>query len=344
MVATVSVLMPVRRLDEYVPVAIDSILAQQGITVELLIIGAPDTVNSDNSLARLLNLGYSDSRITLIARDEPGIVSALNTGLKQASGDYIARMDADDIAEPNRLRVQLDVAATQAVPGLVGACVEIFSDIGPVQAGNLRYQSWLNALRTSAAMHAACFIESPLPHPSWFAHKSVWKKIGTYTDGDFPEDYDFILRAWLAGIPMVKPGQTLLHWREHPNRLTHTDSRYRREAFINLKVSALVSPDANLSINEGRPIWIAGTGRNARYWHDALEDQQASVAGFVDIDRPNIKQSKRGKPIIRYTDLDKVRKDALIVTAVTDPIARQNLCKWFADRDMVLGRDVVLGG
>jgi len=75
---------------------------------------------------------------------------------------------------------------------------------------------------------------------------------------------------------MVKPTSTLLRWREHPNRLTRTDKRYRREAFTQLKAAALVDPRSGLGLQHARPIWIAGTGRNARYWHDALEQCNAA--------------------------------------------------------------------
>ena len=345
MSAFVSIVMPVKRVDKYVTIAIDSILAQQDVDIELLIIGAPEALNTDNALAALLDKHYkNDSRVTLVARNKPGIVNALNTGLVHASGSFIARMDADDIAAPERLRTQLELAQTQSENTLISACVELFSDDHPVQAGNRYYQTWLNQLCTPSAIRTSCFIESPMPHPAWFAHKSVWSAIGNYADGDFPEDYDFVLRAWLAGIPMAKPAQTLLQWREHPQRLTRTDSRYRREAFIQLKASALSSTEAGLSLDKGRAVWIAGTGRNARYWHDALEAQLVSVAGFVDFDGPDTQRQKRDKPVIGYSDLNKLRKDALIVTAISNPDARQQLCNWFADQHMVQGRDVIIGG
>ena len=343
--ALVSILMPVKHIDRYVKVAIDSMLAQLDVDIELLLIGAPETSNTNNTLALLLNRYFKrDSRITLVARDKPGIVSALNTGLAHASGSYIARMDADDIAAPERLRTQLKVAQTQPDNSLISACVEIFSDDYPVQAGNRHYQRWLNQLCTPSAISQACFIESPMPHPAWLAHKTVWSSIGNYSNGDFPEDYDFVLRAWLAGIPMIKPERTLLRWREHPQRATRTDPRYRREAFIGRKASALASPDAGLFLDEGRAVWIVGTGRNARYWHDALEAQQVSVAGFVDFDGPDTQRQKRDKPVIGYSDLAELRKDALIVTAISNPDARQQLCTWFADQRMVQGQDVIIGG
>jgi len=226
---SVSVLMPVGRVDEFVAPAIQSVLSQLSVDVELIVVGpaqspthstahsttqtAPSPSHSFNALNELLNAQFAnDSRIRLIQRNSPGI-----------------------IAEPARFVQQLAVSQQYDHRCLVSGCVSIFSSQHAVLSGNQHYQRWLNEQRSPDAIRKACFIESPLPHPTWFAHKSVWKRIGAYQQGDFPEDYDMVLRAWLLGIPMAKPEGSLLHWREHETRLTRTDPRYRREAFIHLK-------------------------------------------------------------------------------------------------------------
>jgi len=337
--------MPVAGIDSFVNTAIDSVLAQRDVTVELILIGPTHCTHTDSELASWISQTYgNDSRLKLVARSEAGIGNALNTGLLAATGEYIARMDADDESHPDRLATQLQCALACNEPSLISACVEIFSDTDNIQAGNRRYQQWLNSLQQPATIKNACFIESPLPHPTWFAHRRVWKQIGVYRHGDFPEDYDFVLRAWLAGIPMTKPTATLLRWREHAHRLTRTDTRYRREAFTQLKAAALCDPRSGLGLQQGRSVWIAGTGRNARYWHDALEAQQAVVAGFVELDHAKAKQQKRHKPVITYQQLAADRSDELVVSAITEPSARNQLSQWFMEQQWQLGQDAVLGG
>ena len=344
MTQTISVLMPVASVDTFVTAAINSVLAQK-VELELLLIGAPAHTESWRVLNEMIALQYpQNSRIRMVARDKPGIVNALNSGLKVAGGDFIARMDADDISHKNRLREQLNCALAQETSCLVSACVDIFSDTLDIRAGNKRYQHWLNSHCSQPALRQACFVESPLPHPTWFAHRSIWDRLGQYQSGDFPEDYDMVLRAWLQGIAMVKPPSVLLRWREHENRLTHTDKRYRREAFTQLKAQAVMDVRSGLQVHTGRPVWIAGTGRNARNWHDALARQNADIRGFLDIEHPGVRQQFRGKPVIRYPDFIKCRGDALLVTAVTDDKARAELRHWFAEHGMVPGRDVILGG
>lgn len=343
--ARVSVLMPLGRIDEFTLPAIQSTLDQQDVELELIIVGPRELDDVDDVCKRFFQpLQIHDSRIRYIQRHQPGIANALNCALKAANGTYIARMDADDISEPNRLKHQLALARIHNNQCLVSACVEIFSNTQIIKAGNQHYQAWLNEQRSMEVIRNACFIESPLPHPTWFAHRSIWEQIGPYQQGDFPEDYDFVLRAWLAGIPMSKPKPPLLRWREHSNRLTRTDPRYRREAFTQLKARAVTDKRSGYGVHEARPIWIAGTGRNARYWHDALESNKANVAGFVDLNTANAKHQKRHKPVIRYDDLARDHREALLITAITAPSARKQLIAWCQANQRQVGVDVVIGG
>ncbi len=337
----ISVLMPVKELSEYLPEAVSSILRQTHSNLELLIIGQD---NIDEILQALTH----DERIKGISRTNPGIVGALNTGLQHSSGEYIARMDSDDIATPDRLGTQLDMAHSIAVESghhpLLGTQVEFFSNSNSIGQGNRRYELWLNSVCADTEIRNSCFIESPLPHPTFFAHKSVWETIGAYRDLPWPEDYDYILRAWLNNTPMGKPRKVLLHWREHANRLTHLDDRYSKQAFIDAKAWALTQTSSALALNKARGIWICGTGRNARMWHDALLRQNANVLGFVDLGHEKQKKQKRHLPIIDYQQLETVWSDELVITAITDSYAREKLVALFTSWEKSYNEDFVLGG
>jgi len=337
--------MPAVRVDDYVAPAIKSVLSQEGVNVELILVGPQTTDPVYGQLQELIELRFSnDSRCVLTPRHQAGIANALNHGLSCATGDYIARMDADDLSEPTRLKTQLATAQRHNDHCLVSARVKIFSTQNKVLQGNQQYETWLNDHCTPTSIRDACFVESPLPHPTWFAHKSIWNTLGSYQHGDFPEDYDRVLSAWLHKIPMVKPEPVLLHWREHANRLTRTDQRYRREAFIQLKAQALADTRSGLGLDTGRAVWIAGTGRNARYWYDALQKNHVPVAGFVDLERPDAKKQKRNKPVVSYRELIGLLKDDLLITAITNPHARKQLIAWSEIQGYQLGSNVILGG
>ncbi len=105
---------------------------------------------------------------------------------------------------------------------------------------------WLNSLTEDQDIRTACYIECPLPHPTFMAHREIWQRLGGYRDIDGPEDYDLVLRAMLLGIRLGKPPGILLDWREHPGRLTHTDKRYRREAFTRCRAWAAIQPQSEV--------------------------------------------------------------------------------------------------
>src|SRR2546430_10111904 len=100
MMCDISVILSVYNGEEYLKECIESILVQTFKSFEFIIV---DDGSTDNSKS-IIN-SYNDPRIKLISQKNQGLASALNTGIKHAQGKYIARMDADDIAMPNRFRL-----------------------------------------------------------------------------------------------------------------------------------------------------------------------------------------------------------------------------------------------
>src|ERR1700730_9938332 len=101
----ISVLMPVFNNDRYIVEAVESILNQTVTDFEFVIVDDGSTDQTGTILA-----GYEsrDPRIRGIRQKNGGIVSALNSGMAFCRGEYIARMDSDDISEPNRFSLQMD--------------------------------------------------------------------------------------------------------------------------------------------------------------------------------------------------------------------------------------------
>src|SRR5205085_11515317 len=100
-----SILMPVYNAERYLHEAVQSILEQTITSFEFVIVNDGST---DHSLRILKGFEKKDGRIKLISRGNTGLVGALMDGLEACRGEFIARMDADDIAMPMRLEKQLD--------------------------------------------------------------------------------------------------------------------------------------------------------------------------------------------------------------------------------------------
>jgi len=115
-------------LARWLRASIVSILAQTHEDFELLLVLPKDVRNTHPTLALL----PQDSRIQFLNREDSGIVSALNTGIKAARGNWLARMDADDISHPERLSLQLDHLTRNETVDFSSTTVEIFSQDQPL--------------------------------------------------------------------------------------------------------------------------------------------------------------------------------------------------------------------
>lgn len=287
-----SVLMPVHNAAATVVTAIESIRQQSLPHWELLAVNDHST---DQTPALLQNLARQDGRIRVLQSPARGIVAALNHGLEHARGAVIARMDADDVAHPNRLATQLAYLDQHPSIAFLGSRVHYGGD-AKANAGYAHYVDWLNRLVQPADIEQNRFVESPLAHPSVTFRREAIDCGGPYRDGDFPEDYELWLRWMDAGLRPGKCPETLLTWNDPPGRLSRTDPRYRTEAFYQTKARYLAQWLQN-NVAPEREIWVWGAGRRTRSRLKALVEHGITFHAFLDIDPRKIGQQINGRPV-----------------------------------------------
>jgi len=322
----VSVVLPVRNGGQYLSQAVESILSQTFENLELLLIDDHSTDDAISSLDR------NDTRLKLFSSKGSGVVDAFNTGFELSCGEYIARMDADDISLPDRIQCQLDYLGVHPSVDISGCCVEIFSDKG-IQGGLKRYQHWLNSVREPEQVRQQIFIESPLPNPGLMFRRAALQRLGGYRNNHWPEDYDLLLRADADHMRMGKPESVLLRWREHETRLTHTDALYDRENFMRAKSHFLVHHRL-----EKRPVVIWGAGPSGRLMFDLLSVEGAEIEGFIEVHPRRIGGQKRGLPVWA---MDKVGDlgDSMLLVAVGAAGAREEIACYLQKHRKLPGRD-----
>lgn len=202
-----SVLLPVHNCRSYLAAAIASIAAQSHRDFEFIIV---DDGSTDGSAAVIDRAAAADARIRVIRRPNTGIVGALNDGLKAATGEFVARMDGDDLAEPARFATQL--AHFRAHPDCiaVGSAVWLIDRAGAVID---RYDPPLG--------HAAIETEllrgngGALIHPALMLRRAVLNTVGGYRrEYDRAEDLDLFLRLARHG-PLANLPAPLLRYRLH---------------------------------------------------------------------------------------------------------------------------------
>lgn len=278
-VPLVSVLLPVFNAEATLPRTLDSLLAQSCRHWELV---AVDDGSTDGTPEILRSTARRDARIRLISRPRAGLVLALNAGLAQTRGTYVARLDADDTCPPERLAIQVEHLERHPAIGLVGGLIEFDGD--PVaQAGYARHVDWLNSVITPEEIERARFIEAPHAHPSVLFRRALVERHGGYRAGDFPEDYELWLRWLEQGVRMEKVRRVVLRWHDSPRRLSRTDPRYSPDAFFRIQAGYLSRWLAK-QVPASRLRWVWGAGRLTRRRLAWLTAEGARIDGFLDVD------------------------------------------------------------
>jgi glycosyltransferase involved in cell wall biosynthesis len=293
--SVVSVLLPCYNAEKTIDEALHSLARQTLADFEVL---AVDDGSGDATLGKLEIWAERDPRFRVISQDHAGVIVAANTGLEACTAPYIARMDADDRAYPERLAQQANFLDSHPEIAVVSSLVKAFPE-EDVRTGYRIYIKWLNSLVTDEDIRREMFVESPLANPSTMMRGEWFEKMGGYHEYGWPEDYDLWLRMYLAGARFAKIPQVLLEWRDHPERITRTDGRYSVENFLRAKahylaLGPLVGRDAVI-------VW--GAGMMGRRLAKQLQNNQVPLVAFVDIDPKKIGRTKRGKPIIAPDDL-----------------------------------------
>ena len=171
--------MPVRNGAAMLRNCLTDIQNQSFTNYELVVV---DDGSADETPVLLEKASQDDSRIRLIRTEPKGIVSALNTGLIECKGTYIARMDVDDRMQKTRLEKQLELMQKDPELELIGCRVEGITDKGPLPESAVHYQSWSNSLMSHQQIESDVFAESPIVHPTFFATRKLFNKIGGYSN------------------------------------------------------------------------------------------------------------------------------------------------------------------
>jgi hypothetical protein len=225
----VSVVMPVFNGGCYLAAAVESILRQSFNDFELIVI---DDGSTDQSASLLSGFARSDGRIRVIGQANAGIVATLNRALDLARGEYVARMDADDVALPSRFDLQVAFLDAHPDVAVVGSAITLIDEEG-------------NAIRdvdyplaptevSEFLLHVGC----ALAHPAVMMRRADIVAAGGYRAAyRHAEDYDLWLRISetraLANLP-----DRLLLYRQHPLK---SSARFVAEQILTTKVAQLAA-------------------------------------------------------------------------------------------------------
>jgi hypothetical protein len=312
----VSVLVPVRDEAEYLDEALRSLAEQTLEDFEVLVV---DDGSVDETADIAAAFAASDRRFRLIRQPRSGVVAAAERARAEARGRYVACMDGDDVARPQRLELQREALESEKLDACGGG-VSYFS-AERVSDGLRRYERWLNSLTTVELARRDVFVECPIANPTLFVRRDVLAALGGYRETPWPEDYDLVLRLWASGARFRNLEPVLLDWRDHPARLSRTSARYTVEAFARCRVHHL---RASL-LRNGRDVVVWGAGPVGKLFARELQRAHVQVVAFVEVDPRKIGKRIYGVPVVGAHDAGGFTSAALALGAVAGAAARERL-------------------
>jgi len=210
----VTVLMTVYNGERYLKECIDSVLNQPFKDFEFLVI---DDCSMDNS--RSIVKSYKDDRIRLIENKKNlSQVSSLNIGLEHARGEYIARIDADDVMLPNRLERQLNFLNSRTDVALAGSWGDVIDERGDTIAISKL------PVRNEEIIVGILIGEFISVHSSVMFRKDIILEVGKYNeDFSFTEDFKLIIDLLVKGYKINNIPERLIKYRLHNDRISVRD-------------------------------------------------------------------------------------------------------------------------
>lgn len=327
----ITILLPFRNAAATLRAAVHSIRVQTFTSWDLLLI---DNASTDAGRSIAMELALADERIRVISEPMVGIAHALNTGLTHAQGKYIARLDADDIAHPERLARQLAFLEANVEIGVLGTRTRFETSVQK-SSGMAWFVNWQNAIITPHEHYVKRFVDAPLAHPTVMFRRTLVEKHGAYSTDPLPEDHELWLRWMDAGVRFAKLSDELLTWHDHGARLSRTHANYSVDAFFTIKAKWLAKWMGR-KLN-GRPVIIAGTSGLCRVRARLLEANGIRIHAFTDVKPREVP----GYVFIPHGKLP-ATGEAFIVSFISQRGTGDRIAEFLTSRGLVEGEDFIL--
>lgn len=288
----------------YLAACLESIESQSYEQWELI---AVDNQSSDGSYELLLDRAKGDSRIKVLRNQgETEIHVSIPLGLKACTGEYVTRMDADDLMSPQKL--ELLVSGLKGGKSIAVGEVEYFSDEG-IGEGFLQYATWLNENIVADDPFVMIYKECVIASPAWLMRRADLVKDKLLDSLCVPDDYMFSFNLFKNGYK-VSPVKNVVHcWRDYACRNSRQDERYSQKAFLDFKVAQYVDL---LPAKSEVVLWGAGPKGK----HIAKELIRKDVVFKWVTENPN----KIGKGVygVVLKDPSQIKKGDEVVVAVSN--------------------------
>jgi len=278
----VSVVMSVYNDESYVAEAVNSILDQTFSDFEFIIINDGSTDKTPQIIR-----SFDDPRIRVIDQPNSGLTVSLNRGIRLAKGEYIARMDADDLSEPERLEKQVEALDRNPGIAVVGCWYKVIDENGSL-LGYKRLPDDVNQLAKLLKR------DNPICHGSVMMRKEAIQAVGLYNENlRYAQDYELWLRMLYQGYGFYVIPDFLYSYRISPNSVAKLYVQEKYAALIRKgKQNVFHLPEVTtiyrLSERRKRALYYYALG-TLKLEDGRIKDSQAKLLKSIQLDPLNVR-------------------------------------------------------
>ncbi|MFT6500229.1 MAG: glycosyltransferase involved in cell wall biosynthesis [Crocinitomicaceae bacterium] len=318
----ISILLPFKNAEPWLKETIESILQQTFTNWELICINDHSTDNG----AEIIR-DFKNSRIQVIQNEGIGIIAALQLGLKSSQGEFITRMDADDLMPLNRLQIMHDRLIHSPKKTIVTGKVKYFAE-GKLSDGFLNYQEWVNDRIDNNDHYKHIYRECVVASPNWITRKQDLIDYDLFDKLNYPEDYDLVFQWFENNFVIESLSDVTLLWRDHPTRTSKNSDIYNQEALFRLKINWFVR-----LMDKGKSLALLGAGTKGKLSMELLQSQEVQ-ATWYDLNYKNYKAPLFGEAI---QDYNQINEDLLLISIY--PKNQTDLLKFIEAKGYTIGKN-----
>lgn len=229
----ISVVMPAYNAESTLAESLNSLALQSFRDFEVVLV---DDGSNDRTLEIATQFSSFVSMRLLVNSQNLGVAASLNRGIAECDSTFVARLDSDDLAHPERLLKQLEFLNANVQVDLCGSNMPMFRS---VESGPF---SILSQPVTDAAIKTTLVHRNSLSHPSIMARRSFFNDVGNYnSDRDYAEDYDLWCRGALLGKQYANLEAHLTSYRVHPGQIGQSKSQLQCARDLDVKRSYITT-------------------------------------------------------------------------------------------------------
>jgi len=320
----ISILTTFKNTEQFLAECIESIINQTYTNWELIIVDDNSTDNSRNIVESFAN---KDKRIKLFSNNGDGIIDALRFAYKQSKGEYITRMDSDDIMHPEKLEVLLKKLTTYGRKHVALGLVKYFRSDG-INEGYYKYEKWLNEITKNGTNYSEIYKECVIPSPCWMIHRDDLDTCDAYKPDLYPEDYDLTFRMYKNKIKCIPCNKILHYWRDYDSRTSRTSHHYTQNYFLDIKIKYFLE----LEYDSSRPLTVWGAGFKGKTIAKYLVNNEIPFTWICD--NPNkLGKNIYGQKMHHFDSLNQLKHPQSIVTVANED-AQKEIKSYFKEHNL----------